>query len=293
MKLFAVRCSVLAAMGLAVGTGCARKSPPPAPVTRPVEAAAPTETTSAGAARSRDLSRLTEEYSQLSHELPGRTFEENRQAARAALTKMDAILALLSDPHNDLAMRENLATLEESRDRLGDNATAETVQAATDSGLRSAYNALDRISRDKDFLDQDFSAPMKGFGARLDELDTVHGLTHQVVVAEAVDASAVVVSKMSDVIASRIPPDSGVPTTGATGSSVTTAPATTAPATVAPPTQPAPDAAAVPAAGVPATSVPATGPVTAPATPPADATPAVPATLPATVPSGAPAAPPQ
>jgi len=30
---------------------------------------------------------------------------------------------------------------------------------------------------------------MNEFKARLDELDTVHGLTHQVVVAEAVDAS--------------------------------------------------------------------------------------------------------
>ena len=92
---------------------------------------------------------------------------------------------------------------------------------------------------------------MKDFKARLDELDSVHGLTHQVVVAEAVDASTAVVSKIADVLASRLAPVSEVntasstepttaPTAGPSPDGTTTLHASTVPATQPPiPTVPA------------------------------------------------------
>ena len=188
---------------------------------------------------------------------------------RNTLDKLDQILSLLADPRSDLVLQQHLLALEDARDRLGDNAATElAVEPAIDTGLRSAYNALQRIARDKDFETQDFAGPMTDFKSRLDELDTVHGLTHQVVVAEAVDASTAVVNKMADVIASRIAPASE---------------ATTAP-TIGPATQPATDVTAPPATAFPGITAPAPAPATPepPTTAPAIPTPAT--TAPATQP---------
>ncbi len=47
--------------------------------------------------------------------------------------------------------------------------------------------------------------------AKVDELDTVHGLTHSVVVGEAVEISSGIISKMADALAQRIGSEAGVP----------------------------------------------------------------------------------
>jgi hypothetical protein len=218
------------------------------------------DTSSAAALRSREISRLCGEYAQLSHQLPGRAISDHRQLMRNTLDKLDQILSLLANPRSDLVLQQHLLALEDARDRLSDNAATDVaVEPAIDTGLRSAYNALQRIAHDKDFETRDIAGPMADFKSRLDELDTVHGLTHQVVVAEAVDASTAVVNKMADVIASQIAPASE---------------ATTAPAT-APATQPAADVTAPPATAAPGITAPPPSepsttvpPTTAPATQP-------------------------
>jgi len=72
MRFLSVRWSVLAAMGGVVGGGCAKNAPPPSgAATQPVQSSMVVDASSPAASRSRELSRLSDEYSQLSHQLPG------------------------------------------------------------------------------------------------------------------------------------------------------------------------------------------------------------------------------
>jgi hypothetical protein len=224
MKEISVRWIASAMVSCIMTAGCA-KNAPPRPATRP--ASQPSiDASSTASIRVPEISRLSEEYSVLSHQLPGRTPDEYRQVMRNVFDQLDQILSLLKDPRSDLVFREHLMVLEHARAQLGDSAPSVTIDPTIDNGLRSAYNALSGVAHDKDFSDSDLTAPLADMKMRLDELDTVRGPTHEVVVNEVVAASSVIVSQMSDLLSSRIP----APTTEAT-----TAPATSQPGAAVPP----------------------------------------------------------
>jgi hypothetical protein len=177
--------------------------------------------------RVRELSRLSDDYAALSHQLPGHSTEEHRQLMSSVFDKLDEILPLLTDPRNDLVFREHLMVLEDARAQLAGNPPEATIAPTIDTGLRSTYNALAGIAHGKDFDAADFAAPLDDMKARIDELDTVRGLTHQVIVADAVEASSLVISKITGAMAERI-------VAGSSDVDATTQPSTepaTAPAT--------------------------------------------------------------
>jgi hypothetical protein len=219
-----------------VAAGCARKSPPPAttlPATEPtIDASSP------AAARVGELSRLSEEYSVLSHQLPGKTPDEYRQDMRKVFDQLAQILPLLSDPRSDLVFQQQLMVLEDARSQLSGNPPVATVNPTIDTGLRSAYNALGSVAHDKDFADSDYTSQLADMKMRIDELDAVRDLTHQVIVGEAVAASSVIVSKMAEELSSRVAivtttEASSQPTTGATPEPAT-GPTTSQPAATQP-----------------------------------------------------------
>jgi len=203
MKEIPVRWMALAVLSCIVAAGCAKNARPSAAATLP--ASQPSISASSAAdIRVGEISRLSEDYASLSQQLPGRTSEEYRQVMRNVFDQLDQILSLLTDPRSDLVFRQHLMVLEDARAQLGASPPEATVDPTSDTGLRSAYNALSEITHDKDFADEDFTAPLADMKTRLDELDTVQGLTHQVVVGEAVAASSVIVSKMAELLSSRI-----------------------------------------------------------------------------------------
>jgi hypothetical protein len=231
MKETSVRWIAPSTLICIVAAGCAKNAPPP-PATLPATVAS-IDATSPAALRVRELSRLRDAYSVLSHQLPGRTPDEYRQNMHGLFEQLDQILSLLSDPRTDLVFHQQLMVVEDARDQLGDHPPEVTVNPTIDNGLRSAYNALSLVTHDKDFAGSDYTSQLADMKMRLDELDAIQGLTHQVVVGEAVAVSSVIVSKMTDELSSRIVPE---PTTEAS-TLPTTAP-TTAP-TSEPASQPA------------------------------------------------------
>jgi hypothetical protein len=222
MKDNRLRWIASAALVCGLAGGCANK--PPVAATQPTTAPA-LDTASAAALRVRELSHLRDDYAALAHQLPGSSLDEHRQLMGSVFDKLDEILPLLAGSQGDLVFRQHLMVLEDARGELGGNPPDQTIDPTIDTGLRSAYNALLGIVHGKDFDESQFTASLDDMKVRLDQLDTVQGPTHQVIVAEAVEASSGVIAKAVDALAQRVVVSSA------------DADSTTAPAT-APSTQP-------------------------------------------------------
>jgi hypothetical protein len=198
--------------------GCANKAH--VATTRPTTAPS-LNAASATSLRVRELSHLNDDYAALSHQLPGSSLDQHRQLMCRIFDKLDEILPLLAGSQGDLVLRQHLMVLEDARAELGGNPPDQTIAPTIDTGLRSAYNALVGIVHEKDFDQSQFAAALDDMKTRLDQLDSVEGPTHQVIVAEAVGASSTVISKVVDALAQRISSGDGDATTAPTTASTT------------------------------------------------------------------------
>ncbi len=228
---------------LLLAAGCAKTAPTltttrPQPDTQP---GAPD-----GSVRVRELSRLSEEYGALSRQLPGRTAADHQELMRQVFAELGQILPLFADPRNNLVFRQQLGIIDESRAQLASGSTDLSTEPAIATGLHAAQRALAGIAQNGYFDQADLKPLIDQMAAKVDELDTVRGLTHPVVVGEAVELSNGIISKMSDALAQRID-----------GETTSAAPNTQ----TAPTTQPAPSES-------PAATAPATAPASAPAADP-------------------------
>lgn len=276
----------LTALALVLAGGCV-KTRPTISTTKPAPETQVSETT----LRVRELSRLAEEYGAIARQLPGRTPEEHRDLMRQVFAELGQILPLLENPRDNLIYRHQISIIEDSRTQLAAGSSDLAVQPTIDTGLRAAYHALAGVSQNSYFDQADLTPPLDQMSAKVDELDTVHGLTHSVVVGEAVEISSGIVSKMADALAQRISSEAGTPLPPPETAPAATVPAepTTSPAATEPATAPVQTPATAPTE--PATA-PASQPTTAEApasepaaTAPAATEPAAPESAPATVPT--------
>lgn len=247
----------LSALAIVLAGGCV-KTRPTISTTKPVPETQVSDTT----LRVRELSRLAEEYAAISRQLPGRTPEEHRDLMRKVFAELGEIMPLLQNPRDNLIFRHQISIIEDCRTQLATGSSDLAVQPTIDTGLRATYHALAGTAQNSYFDQGDLTPLLDQMSAKIDELDTVHGLTHSVVVGEAVEISSGIVSKMADVLTQRIGAEAGAPLP----------PPATAPAATVP----------VEPATIPAATDPATAPAETPATAPAE-----PATAPASQPASA------
>lgn len=230
MNELSLRWGGCAALACLLAVGCVQNHPKPSQ-TRPV-AGAP-DRFAALRHRAQRMTQLSEDYTVLSHELPGQSAAEHRRIMVAIFGKLDELLPLLAEPPHDLAFTERMGVIESSRSDLASSAADFTAPPAIDEGLRATYKILAAIVAGKDYDPTDLTAPLQEMSSRIDELDSVHGAIHQVVVSQVVDASDRLIGKLatqlSDRVAAAISAAAAEPTTEST-TEPTTAPSN-APAT--------------------------------------------------------------
>ncbi len=211
---------------------------------------------------------------------------------RQVFAELGEIMPLLENPRDNLIFRHQISIIEDCRTQLATGSSDLAVQPTIDTGMRATYHALARVAQNSYFDQGDLTPSLDQMSAKVDEFDTVHGLTHSVVVGESVEISSSIISRMADILAQRIGGEAGVPPPPPE-----TAPAATVPAE--PATGPAEAPATTPAtqpttaespSSEPAATAPA-APESAPATAPAASEPAAPETAPATAPAAPESAP--
>jgi hypothetical protein len=230
MNDLSLRWGGCAALACVLAVGCVPNHPKP-PQTRPV-AQAP-DRFAALRRRAQRVTQLSGDYTLLSHELPGQSTAEHRQIMVAIFGKLDELLPLLAEPPHDLAFAERMEVIESSRSQLASSAPDFTASPAIDQGLRATCKILAAIVAGKDYDPTDLTAPLQEMSSRLDQLDSVPGPGHQVVVSQVVDASDRLISKLATQLSDRVAAATAAAASEPTTESTTepTAAPTTAPAT--------------------------------------------------------------
>src|SRR5438874_6338944 len=164
--------------------GCAKTAPtkvaPPPPPNPQAEVAADPN------ARVHELARKAEHFASDSHTLPGNTADQHRQIVHQLFSALSEILPLLAGPEPGLVFRQQLATLQGANDQLANGSAQLSMEPAIDTGLRAATSALQGIAREGYYEQADLTPLFEKLRAKLNDLDTVHGSAHMVVVTEAV-----------------------------------------------------------------------------------------------------------
>jgi hypothetical protein len=226
--------------------GCASKQqttltpPPPEPNPEPQLATDARQ-------RVQHLGGLAEQYAASAAKLPGSNEQQDRQQVAEQFNQLSQILPLLNGPDMPGDFRQQLRIIESTRSQLSSGSMDLSSEPTVDTGLRAAQRALSSLQQ-RAFAEQgEIAKHVDAMRAAVQELDTVSGPIHRLVVAKAFQHSAEAVKAMSDALNQRIADGGG-----------------TKPAAATPPAQPTPPPPAAAKPEQPATPTP---------TPPAQPTP--------------------
>lgn len=191
MNRFVRHATLMAAMA-AFGCRANKSSAPPPSLPTSQPAPYTTTDTSLPAAQQR-----SSELSQVVQQLPGRTPEDDRRLVVAAFDRASAALQQLAGPNPPGTLRVALRIIDNSREQLSRLPANASPDARIDTGLRALSNALNDIRAMSFTGDADMQRLMNELVARINELDTVRGPLHSIVVAHAFAAASDVLMKMS------------------------------------------------------------------------------------------------
>jgi hypothetical protein len=179
---------------LAILMSACRPKKPPAQPPPPATQEAPYTATDGSMT---EVAQRSAELTQVVAQLPGRTVEDDRRLVTAAFDRASAALAQLAGPNPPGMLRQAMRILDSSREKLASLPKGAVADPTIDSGLRALYNGL-AYFRETSFVgDDDVTRLMNDFAARTEELDTVRGPLHSLVVAHAFNAASSVLAKMS------------------------------------------------------------------------------------------------
>ena len=186
-----------------MGGGCVKTAPPtqmppPPPQTAPAPVAADPM------ARVQTLTRLADTLARTSNELPGESVLIHRQLMVQVFTQFEEILPTLEGPNPGTEFRQQLQTVRDTQAALAAGPENLIANPIIDTGLRASRDALAGITR-RGYYDQAKLAPIfDRLAAKLNELDTVGGPLHQLVVGESVGLLSQIVTGMTDTFARQL-----------------------------------------------------------------------------------------
>jgi hypothetical protein len=154
--------------------------------------------------RIRTLARLSDTYARLCNQLPGRTVGEHRQLMADGFAQLNEILPMLQGPTTDAEFRQQMRSIADDRTELSTGSADLSPEPTIDAGLRALRDLLREIARTSYFDQGDLTQALDRFSNKVDELDTVRGPLHQLVVGEAMGTSSQIVAKMSDILSQRL-----------------------------------------------------------------------------------------
>src|SRR5207248_8303619 len=160
----------------------------------------------AGDARERvkELTARAQEYEQNAKSLPGPNEQAHRAQLAAQFSLLAQILPALNGPEMSGDFRQQLRIIDSTRAQLANTAPDLSIEPAVDTGLRAAHHALAGIAQ-RNFTDTpDAGKSLDAMRAKVQELDTVSGPIHRLVTAQAIQASADAITKMTAALDQRL-----------------------------------------------------------------------------------------
>jgi hypothetical protein len=161
------------------------------------------------------MNATADEIVKQSQSLPGRNEDEHRQLMAQTFAGFASILpSFVQGTEPNGAFRQQLEIIESTRAQLAGESQKLSVKATIDTGLRAVHNALTGIYREQFYEQTEVATALDALRARIDELDTVRGPSHQFVAGQAAQQSAGVIKQMTTILLQRA--GTTLPTTNTT-----------------------------------------------------------------------------
>ena len=209
-----IRTWIVIGVGLLIlaSSGCAKRNP-----TR-TEGGGNADLQRTASERVSDTQRNIRALNETVAKMPGSNETEDRKLTAQALGQTAAAISAIEGERPSGAFRQQLRIIENARGQLTRMSESVPSEPVTDSALRAAYNALVSM-RDGRFAG---SAPVakavSDVGQQIQQLDSVRGPLHSLVVSQSFQSIASALDTMSGVLEGRLP-------TASTGAGATTRPA--------------------------------------------------------------------
>jgi hypothetical protein len=157
------------------------------------------------AKRVRDLEHESERLAEDARTLPGQNAAEHSRIMQKIFGDYLRILPLLANPASDRVLAQRMSIIDNSRAQLAGAAPNLAVEPAIDTALRAAAAALGDISHTENYQQADVGQTLDKISAKNNQLDTERDSNlHRVDVAETVDLSSQVVSKLAAAIGGKL-----------------------------------------------------------------------------------------
>ena len=186
-----------------VGSGCVKHATT-MPLPPVVQQNPPPKVVSDATLRIRTLARLSDIYTRLCNQLPGRTVGEHRQLMAEAFAQLNEILPLLQGPTADAEFRQQMRIVADARAQLATGSPDLSPEPTIDTGLRGLRDLLREIARTAYYDRTELTPALDRISGKIEELDTVRGPLHQLVVGEAMSMSSQIIAKMSQTLSQRL-----------------------------------------------------------------------------------------
>ena len=204
-----IRTCIVVGMGLVMlgGSGCAKRDP-----TR-TEAGGNADLQRTASERVSDTQRNIRALNETVAKMPGSDGAEDRKLIARALGQTAAALSAIEGERPSGAFRQQLRIIESARGQLTRMSANVPSEPVTDSAIRAAYNALVSM-RDGRFAGNAAVAKTVGdVGQQIQQLDSVRGPLHSLVVSQSFQSIASALDTMSGVLEGRLPTASAGATT--------------------------------------------------------------------------------
>jgi len=160
----------------------------------------------AGDARQRvgELAKAAKEYADGAAKLPGNDVAEGRAQLSQQFALLAQILPMLNGPDMSGDLQQQLRIIESSRGLIAGASKDLSIEPTVDTGLRAAHRALGSIAMRAFGDTPDVAKALDAMRMKVQELDGTSDAIHRLVAAQAVQASAQAITKMSDALTSRL-----------------------------------------------------------------------------------------
>src|SRR5688572_3717304 len=153
--------------------------------------------------RAREVRAELPAYQSAVAPLPMRNDEQNRKQIAQAFEAAGRLLSTLEGSQPTGAFRQQLRIIDTTRQRLASASQSLAIEPTINAGLRATYNALVGLRMNQFGNDADVADRIDTLRARIDDLDTVRGPMHRLVVAQAFRGAGDVVDAMAKSLETR------------------------------------------------------------------------------------------
>jgi hypothetical protein len=183
-------------------TGCPPKKD--TSIGQPIDPNPQSSMASDPAARVGELRQQVAAFDQARRSININTPGDGRQQIAATFGELSRVLTTLEGPEPTGAFRQQVRIIDTNRARLSESSAELAAEPTINASFRAASRALERIAAQQYSEDDELRGLLDTFRGRVDELDSVRGPLHRLVVTQAFGAAGSLVERMAGVMEQRV-----------------------------------------------------------------------------------------